>query len=126
MNHVTLIGRLTKDVETRYTQSGKAVAMFTLAVDRIGKGANGEKQADFIPCVVWDKQAEVAGKYLAKGRQTAVEGRIQTRTYDAQDGTKKYVTEVVVSHLELIGNRDGGRAQNNNYHEGLTDEQIPF
>ena len=126
MNHVPLIGRLTKDVETRYTQSGKAVAMFTLAVDRIGKGANGEKQADFIPCVVWDKQAEVAGKYLAKGRQTAVEGRIQTRTYDAQDGTKKYVTEVVVSHLELIGNRDGGRAQNNNYHEDLTDEQIPF
>lgn len=68
MNHVTLIGRLTKDVDTRYTQSGKAVAMFTLAVDRVGKGPNGEKQADFIPCVVWDKQAEIAGKYLAKGR----------------------------------------------------------
>jgi single-strand DNA-binding protein len=126
MNHVTLIGRLTKDVETRYTQSGKPVATFTLAIDRIGKGANGEKQADYIPCVVWDKQAEVAGKYLVKGRQTAVEGRIQTRTYDAQDGTKKYVTEVVVSHLELIGNRDGGRQAAPSAGDYPTDEEVPF
>lgn len=125
MNHVVLIGRLTKDPEVCCTQSGTPVGTFTLAVDRrVAK--DKPKEADFIPCVVWSKTAEVVGNYCKKGKQVAVEGRIQTRTYDAQDGTKKYVTEVVVSHLELIGNRDGGRAQNNNYHEDLTDEQIPF
>lgn len=124
MNKVVLIGRLTKDVETRYTQSGKAVAMFTLAVDRISKGANGEKQADFIPCVVWDKQAEIAGKYLAKGRQVAVEGRIQVRSYDAKDGTKRYVTEVIVNELELLGKGDGSSKQNGGNYP--TDDEIPF
>ena len=116
---------MTKDPEVRYTQSGTPVGTFTLAVDRRVQ-KDKPKEADFIPCVVWGKTAEVVGNWCKKGKQVGVEGRIQVRSYDAKDGSKKYVTEVVVSHLELIGNRDGGRAQNNNYHEDLTDEQIPF
>lgn len=86
MNKAILLGRLTKAPEIKYTQSGKAVASFTLAIDR-RKGANGEKQADFIACVAWEKTAETIGNYCAKGQQIAVEGRIQSRSYEAQDGS---------------------------------------
>ena len=92
MNKVILAGRLTKDPEVRYTQTGVAVASFTLAVNR---RFSKEKVADFIPIVVWDKIAEIVGNNLVKGSQVLIEGRIQIRSYDAQDGSKRYVTEVI-------------------------------
>lgn len=123
MNHVTLIGRLTKDPEVRYTQSGTPVGTFTLAVDRrVAK--DKPKEADFIPCVVWGKTAEVVGNWCKKGKQVGVEGRIQVRSYDAKDGSKRYVTEVIVNDLELLGKSDGSNKQGGR--EQLTDEDIPF
>lgn len=104
MNTWVGIGRLVRDPEVRYTQSGKAVCRFTLAIDRRG---NGEKQADFIQCVAWEKIAEVISQYTGKGRKIAIEGRIQTRSYDAQDGTKRYATEVVVQSMEFCDSKGG-------------------
>lgn len=126
MNHVTLIGRLTKDPEVRYTQSGTPVGMFTLAVDRrVAK--DKPKEADFIPCIVWGKMAEgVVKNYCYKGKQIAVEGRIQVRSYDAKDGSKRYVTEVIVSELELLGSKGEGTDRSGNGYKPLTDEDIPF
>jgi single-strand DNA-binding protein len=95
VNKVILVGRLTRDPEVKNTMTGRAVATFTLAVDRRFKNKDGQKEADFIPIVFWGKQAELAGQYLSKGSQIGVSGRIQVRNYDAQDGTKRYVTEVV-------------------------------
>lgn len=122
MNHVTLIGRLTKDPEVRYTQSGTAVGTFTLAVDRRVQ-KDKPKEADFIPCVVWSKTAEIVGNWCKKGKQVGIEGRIQVRSYDAKDGSKRYVTEVIVSNLELLGKGDGASHQGGGQ---LTDEDIPF
>ena len=102
LNKVVLIGRLTKDPDLRYTQSGIAVAKFNLAVDRGFKGQDGEKQTDFIPITAWRTQAENCAKYLAKGRLTAVSGRIQVRSYDGQDGQKRYVTEVVADEVQFL------------------------
>ena len=113
---------MTKDPEVRYTQSGTPVGTFTLAVDRRVQ-KDKPKEADFIPCVVWSKTAEIVGEYCKKGKQVAVEGRIQVRSYDAKDG-KRYVTEVIVSNLELLGRGDGSSKQNNGNYP--TDEEIPF
>lgn len=124
MNKCHIIGRMTKDPEVRYTQGGTAVATFTLAVDRrVAK--DKPKEADFIPCVVWGKTAEVVGNWCKKGKQIAVEGRIQVRSYDAKDGSKRYVTEVIVSELELLGKSEGGNKQGGGY-PPLDDESIPF
>ena len=102
MNNVTLLGRLTRDPECRYTQSQKAFCRFTVAVDR-GKDRDGnDKGADFIPVVVWDRQAETCEKYLSKGRQVAIEGRIQTGSYTKEDGTKVYTTDVIANRVEII------------------------
>lgn len=109
MNKVILIGRLTRDPELRYTSSNVASATFSLAVDRTFTNQNGEREADFINIVVWRKQAENVKNYLTKGSQVAVEGRIQTRSYDAQDGTKRYVTEVIADNVQFLG-----RAGNSN------------
>lgn len=109
MNNIILIGRLTKDPDLRYTQAGKAVCSFTLAVDRPYSGE--KKEADFINIVVWNKAGENAAKYLAKGRQTAVEGRLQIRSYDGNDGKKRYVTEVIADRVEFIGGTVGAGAQ---------------
>lgn len=125
MNHVTLIGRLTKDPEVRYTQSGTPVGSFTLAVDRRVQ-KDKPKEADFIPCVVWNKTAEIVGEYCKKGKQVAVNGRIQVRSYDAKDGTKRYVTEVVVSELELLGSKNDGADRSGNGYQPLADEDVPF
>ena len=125
MNHVTLIGRLTKDPEVRYTQSGTAVGTFTLAVDRRVQ-KDKPKEADFIPCVVWNKTAEIVGNYCKKGKQVGVEGRIQVRSYDAKDGSKRYVTEVIVSELELLGSKNEGADRSGNGYKPLTDDEIPF
>lgn len=123
MNSVVLVGRLVKNPELRQTQSGKSVATFTLAVDRRFK-QDGQPSADFIPCVAWGKTAEVAGTYLAKGNRCGVEGRIQTRSYEAQDGSKRYVTEVVISELEFLESKkkDGG----GDFGEPIDDCDIPF
>jgi single-strand DNA-binding protein len=128
MNHVTLIGRLTRDPELRYTQSGKAFATFTLAVDRKFK-KDQQTQADFIPCMAWDKLAEIVGNNLAKGRRVGVEGHLQTRTYDAKDGSKRSAFEVVVNELEFLDAKQQNQGQSQPqpaYQPTLTDEEIPF
>ena len=108
MNKVILIGRLTRDPELRTIASGNATTSFTVAVNRNFTNQNGEREADFINCVAWRKQAENVAKYCTKGSQVAVEGRIQTRNYDAQDGTKRYVTEVIADNVTFLNSRAGG------------------
>lgn len=116
---------MTKDPEVRYTQSGTPVGTFTLAVDRrVAK--DKPKEADFIPCVVWGKTAEVVGNWCKKGKQIAVEGRIQVRSYDAKDGSKRYVTEVIVNELELLGSKSDSGSQQSGGRPQLSDEEIPF
>ncbi|ADY57613.1 single-strand binding protein [Syntrophobotulus glycolicus DSM 8271] len=110
LNRVVLIGRLTKDPELRYTPSGVAVASFTLAVDRNYKNAKGERETDFISCVVYRQLAELCANYLAKGRIAAVDGRLQIRTYDGQDGQRRWVTEVVGENVRFLSPKDGNTA----------------
>ena len=107
MNKVILIGRLTRDPEMRTTPSGVATTSFSIAVQRNYANAQGDREADFINCVAWRKQAENIAKYCTKGSQVAVDGRIQTRSYDAQDGTKRYVTEVIADNVTFLGSRSG-------------------
>ena len=102
MNKAFIIGNLTKDPELRTTGSGISVCTFTVAVQRRFKDQNGERGADYIPVVVWRGLAENCAKYLAKGRKVAVAGEIQTRSYDATDGSKRYVTEVIASDVEFL------------------------
>lgn len=101
MNHVNLIGRVTRDVEVRYTQDNTAVARFTLAVDRRKKD-----EADFISCIAFGKTAELIGKYISKGRQVGVGGRIQTGSYTNREGQKVYTTDVVVDDVTFIGSKE--------------------
>lgn len=113
INRSVLVGRLTKDVELRYTNSNIAVATFTMAVDRGFKNAQGEKETDFIPIVVWKKSAENVAKYLNKGSLVGVDGRIQTRNYEAADGTRRYITEVVADNVRFLDTKkqsDQGRS----------------
>lgn len=127
------IGRLTRDPNVKYTQSGKAYASFTLAIDR-RKSGEGNPQADFISCVAWEKTAEVISQYCTKGKKIAVEGRIQTRSYDANDGTKRYVTEVVVQSMEFCDSKGCGASstappEQQGMFEGsraVADSDIPF
>lgn len=114
MNKVFLIGRLTRDPELRYTSSNVAVATFSLAVNRNFTNQDGERKADFINIQVWKNIAENCSKYLSKGSQVAVDGRIQVRNYDAQDGSKKYVTEVVAENVQFLDNKKDGQAIDNN------------
>jgi single-strand DNA-binding protein len=109
LNRVILIGRLTKDPELRYTPAGVAVTQFTLAVDRPFSNNTGEREADFIPVVVWRQLAETCANYLRKGRLTAVEGRIQVRNYDNNEGKRVYVTEVIADNVRFLERpaRDG-------------------
>lgn len=102
MNKILLIGRLVRDPELKYTPNGKAVCTFTLAVNREFK-REGEQEADFINIVVWNKAGENCAKYLTKGRQTAVEGRLQIRSYEGNDGQRRYVTEVIADRVEFLG-----------------------
>lgn len=102
MNKVILAGRLTKDIEMRYTQTGKAIARFILSVNRKDKE---KQQADFIPIIVWNKLAEICSKYLTKGSQILVEGHLQIRDYVAQDGKKHYIAEVIAQELEFMGSK---------------------
>jgi single-strand DNA-binding protein len=119
MNKVVLIGRFTKDPEIRNTGGGNAVTNFVLAVDRPFKNTNGEREADFISVVAWRQLAELICKYMAKGRQIAVEGRIQTRSYDNDEGKRVYVTEVVAENVKFLDRpRDGSEGEANTYNQG--------
>ena len=113
MNKVFLIGRLVRDPELRYTGSNRAVTQITVAVNRTFTNQNGEREADFINVVIWDKQAENVAKYLTKGRLVAVEGRIQTRNYDNNEGKKVYVTEVVALSVQFLESKGSNTNVNN-------------
>ena len=113
MNKVFLIGRLSRDPELRHTTSGTAVCQINVAISRpVSQGS--EPQTDFINVVVWNKQAENVARYLSKGRQIAIEGRIQTRNYDNNEGKRTYVTEVIASNVEFLGSaNDNNRTSTN-------------
>ena len=106
MNKAILIGNLANDPESRTTQSGIAQCTFRLAVQRRFANQQGVREADFLRTICWRQTAELCARYLSKGRKVAVEGSIQTRSYDAQDGSKRYVTEIVADNVEFLGSRD--------------------
>lgn len=108
LNNVSLVGRLTKDVDLRYTPSNVAVATFTLAVNRTFKNENGDREADFINCVMWRQQAENLANWAKKGALIGITGRIQTRSYDNQQGQRVYVTEVVAEQFQLLESKGQG------------------
>ncbi|GKX68457.1 single-stranded DNA-binding protein [Inconstantimicrobium mannanitabidum] len=115
MNKVFLIGRLTKDPELKFTPgSGTAVTTLTLAVDKYNT-ATKQREADFIPVVVWGKQAESVANYMSKGSQMAIGGRIQTRSYEAKDGSKRYVTEVVANEVEFLSKGNGNHQASSDF-----------
>lgn len=141
LNRVILIGRLTRDPELRYTPSGVAVTQFTLAVDRpFTNSQTREREADFINIVTWRQLAETCANYLRKGRLTAVEGRIQVRNYDNNEGKKVYVTEIIADNVRFLessgGNREegagspapsyGSNAGGSRYGGGSREQQDPF
>jgi|SRR5690625_291036 len=111
MNRAVLVGRLTRDPELRYTPSGVAVANFTLAVNRPFTNQQGERDADFINCVVWRRPAENLANYMKKGNMVGVDGRIQTRTYEDQDGKTVYVTEIVADNVHFLESRGSSAGQ---------------
>lgn len=108
INRAVLTGRVTRDPELRYTTSGTAVVSFTLAVDRQFRNQNGDRDADFVNCVIWRKSAENFSNFTHKGSLVGVEGRIQTRNYENQQGNRVYVTEVVVDNFALLEPRQNG------------------
>ncbi|MCT3465893.1 single-stranded DNA-binding protein [Lactobacillus delbrueckii subsp. bulgaricus] len=132
INNVVLVGRLTKDVNLRSTQNGTMVGAFTLAVDRTTKDQDGNRQADFIPCVVWNskysKMAENLATYAHKGSLIGVQGRIQTRNYEGKDGKRVYVTEVRVDQFSLLESRQAANDyQQNQYNDqqgGYNQQQV--
>jgi len=115
INRTVLVGRLTKDPELRYTSSNIAVVKFTLAVNRTFAGPTGEREADFIQCVVWRKQAENLARFVKKGSLLGVEGRIQTGSYDDKDGIRKYTTEVVCDSVQFLEPKNQGNEYNRDY-----------
>lgn len=123
INRVVLVGRLTRDVEVRKTQTGISVASFTVACDRRGsKDAQGNQTADFISCVAWRQSADFLGQYAKKGALIGVDGHIQTRNYDDKDGKRVYVTEVVCDNVRLLGSRNASEStqdQTNNYNQNM-------
>ncbi|WP_203633920.1 single-stranded DNA-binding protein [Lacticaseibacillus suibinensis] len=129
INNVSLTGRLTRDAELKYTQGGTAVAQFTLAVSRKFTNQQGERESDFINCVVWRKSAENFCKFTHKGSLVGVEGHIQTRTYDNKEGQKVYVTEVVVDNFALLEPKSQETNQgstNSSQPADVSDDDLPF
>lgn len=131
MNKVYLIGNLTKDPELTTTTSGIAVCKFTLAVSRRYVGASGERETDFLNIVVWRGQAENCNKYLKKGNKVAIIGRIETRNYEAQDGSKRYVTEIIVDEIEFLNSKQEKVEEQKKVEENaelipIDDDSIPF
>ena len=112
VNKAILVGNLGKDPEVRFTPSGRAVARFPLATSEVWNDAEGQRQerTEWHNVVVWGKQAETCGQYLAKGRQVFVEGGIRTRQYDDKDGNRRYITEIVAQRVQFLGGGGGGRA----------------
>ncbi|WP_240420321.1 single-stranded DNA-binding protein [Paenibacillus periandrae] len=132
LNRVILIGRLTKEPELRYTPQGIAVTTFTLAVDRPYTNQQKEKEADFIPIVTWRQLAETCANYLRKGRLAAVEGRMQVRHYDNNEGRRVYVTEVVADNVRFLESSNSGGGSGNtggspsqSYRDPFQDEGKP-
>ena len=134
-NRVTLIGRLTKDVELRYTTTGKAVTNFTLAVDRRFKSQSEQQEADFLPIVVWGKTAENCDRYIRKGSKVCVSGRLQIRNYKDKDGNNRYATEIVADEVVFLDNKQSKNEESDMRYEiddlsGLSellnDEDVPF
>lgn len=132
LNRVVLVGRLTRDPDLRYTPSGVAVANFTVAANRPFKNQQGEQEADFVGCVAWRKQAENLANYMRKGSLIGVDGRIQTRSYEGQDGKMVYVTEVLAENIQFLEPRSAssqprsqsGYNQNDPYqHQAQTQQQ---
>jgi single-strand DNA-binding protein len=115
INRVVLVGRLTKDPELRYTPNGVAVATFTLAVNRSFTNAQGEREADFINIVVWRKPAENTANFLKKGSLAGVDGRVQTRSYEGQDGKRVYVTEVLAESVQFLEPKSSGTQSGGNH-----------
>lgn len=119
INNVSLVGRLTRDPELKYTPSNIAITTFNLAVNRNFKGVNGEREADFINCMIWRKQAELFSEWCKKGNLVGITGRIQTRSYENQQGQRVYVTEVVAETFQSLEKRDNSANQSN------IEEQMP-
>ena len=113
LNRAVLVGRLTKELELKYTQSGTAVASFNLAVNRQFTNQQGEREADFISCVIWRKGAENLANFTRKGSLIGIDGRIQTRNYENQQGQRVYITEVVVEDFALLEPKGTNQKQNN-------------
>lgn len=131
MNRSILIGNLTKDPETSTTNSGVEVARFTLAVKRNFKNQDGEYEADFINCVAWRKTAELVDKFVSKGDKLGIVGRLQTRSYDAQNGSKNYVTEVIAEEIEFLNNKGKEKKESEESKElsklePIDDNDLPF
>ena len=127
MNKVILIGNLAKDPEAHTTQSGISRSSFTIAVQRRFTNQQGQREADFLPVIAWRQTADFCNRYLTKGRKVCVEGSIQTRSYDAQDGSKRYVTEIIADSVEALGGRqdDKPAAQPGEFQE-IEDDRLPF
>ncbi|TPR46992.1 single-stranded DNA-binding protein [Apilactobacillus micheneri] len=126
INRTTLTGRLTNDIELRYTQSGTAVGSFTLAVNRPFTNRDGEHEADFINCVIWRKSAENLANFTHKGALVGIDGRLQTRNYENQQGQRVYVTEVVVENFALLEPRSENNNQNNSGNIDIKNDDLPF
>ncbi|HEP1411792.1 TPA: single-stranded DNA-binding protein [Streptococcus pyogenes] len=125
INNIVLVGRMTKDVELRYTASQVAVATFTLAVNRRFKEQNGEREADFINCVIWRQSAENLANWAKKGALIGVTGRIQTRNYENQQGQRVYVTEVVAESFQMLESRNS-QQQSGQDNSSQNDNSQPF
>jgi single-strand DNA-binding protein len=122
MNKIILVGRLTKDPELRSTTSGISTVTFSVAVNRNYKNKDGNYEADFINCVAFRNQADFISKYFKKGGLIGIEGRIQTRNYDAQDGTKRYVTEVMIENVEFVGGKNDNSSSQQSFNNSYIDE----
>lgn len=130
MNKVILIGNLASDPVARTTQSGKSQSSFRIAVQRQFSNQNGVREADFFNVVCWGKTADFVNSYLIKGRKVAVEGSVQNRSYDAQDGSKRYTTEIIAQSVEAVGGRDEGQQKPtevpDTFTEVVDDPDLPF
>lgn len=128
MNRAIIIGRLVREPELRYTQSGIAICSFTLAVDRPFKDSSGEKETDFIDVLAWRKTGELCANYLSKGKLAAVDGRIQVRTYEAKDGSKRKAVEIVADNVQFLSPKGegAGPAQEAQMQGVESNDELPF
>ena len=130
MNKVWQIGRIASEIESRTTQSGVSVCTFRIAVNRRFKNAAGQREADFFTVVCWRQTAEFVSRYFAKGSAISVEGSLQSRSYDAQDGSKRYVTEIIAENVEFVGSRENTAQQEPTLEQAgfaeVDDNELPF